>query len=604
MNYIHDFHIPVMGLSFSVDTPLKVAHYGISSVVSIMEEDLLEMMREHHSKKNGIPFEPVDKKEFDSRAKRITAYCNLLDVLVKQNIEKLRQQDFTFGSEIVKYFELLPEQSPVKAKYREMLLCTDQEERSTLEAELRKAIVPGYIDVNIMSKVDNLGATKTGEPLPVEQSDALTALRGYAQSVLNSSIVFSAGYNPRLYNYIAAFEDFYPNECGMLKKRVILKVSDYRSAVVQGKILAKKGIWVSEFRIESGLNCGGHAFATDGLLCGPILQSFKENRHAMREELFTLCNTSLQAAGRNIFPDLPMQRITYQGGIGTAHEQQFLIDFYELDGTGWGSPFLLVPEATNVDDATLNALATAEPDDYYLSGASPLGIPFNHFRKSGSQKLRDDRVAAGKPGNPCVKKLLISNTEYTQEPICTSSIKYQRLKLDELKKAGLSEEEYNKKFSAIVEKDCLCTGLGTTALLKNDIVNKQHKPEGVIICPGPNLAYFSGTFSLSQMIDHIYGRTNVRNAVERASLFVNELVLYVKYLRKEIDRNALTLNQNTFRTLNAFKTNLLAGIEYYKGINADFLQNCTYECPDMIEALDRYAKEIEAIEIPSLVIAS
>ena len=604
MNYIHDFHIPVMGLSFSVDTPLKVAHFGISSVVSIMEEDLLEMMREHHSKKNGLHFEPVDKKEFDSRSKRITAYCNLLDQLVKNNIEKIRNQEFAFGSDIVKYFELLPERSPVKAKYREMLLCTDQNKRTELESELRKAIVPGYIDVNIMSKVDNLGATKTGEPLPVEQSDALSALRGYAQSVLNSSIVFSAGYNPRLYNYISAFEDFYPNEFGMLKKRVILKVSDYRSAVVQGKILAKKGIWVSEFRIESGLNCGGHAFATDGLLCGPILQSFKENRHSMREELYALCNASLESAGRTTFPDLPMQRITYQGGIGTAHEQQFLMDFYELDGTGWGSPFLLVPEATNVDDITLNALATAEPDDYYLSGASPLGIPFNHFRKSGSQKLRDDRVAAGKPGNPCVKKLLISNTEYTQEPICTSSIKYQRLKLDELKKAGLPEEEYKKKFSAIVEKDCLCTGLGTTALLKNDIVNKQHKPEGVIICPGPNLAYFSGTFSLAQMIDHIYGRTNVRNSVERASLFVNELVLYVKYLHKEIDRNALTLNQNTFRTLNAFKTNLLAGIEYYKGINVDFLKNCTYECPDMIELLERYAKEIEAIEIPSLVIAS
>mgnify|MGYP003350928495 CR=1 FL=1 len=189
----------------------------------------------------------------------------------------------------VKYFELLPEQSPVKAKYREMLLCTDQEERSRLEAELRKAIVPGYIDVNIMSKVDNLGATKTGEPLPVEQSDALTALRGYAQSVLNSSIVFSAGYNPRLYNYIAAFEDFYPNECGMLKKRVILKVSDYRSAVVQGKILAKKGIWVSEFRIESGLNCGGHAFATDGLLCGPILQSFNRSS-SIRAHSRPLCS--------------------------------------------------------------------------------------------------------------------------------------------------------------------------------------------------------------------------------------------------------------------------------------------------------------------------
>jgi hypothetical protein len=146
--------------------------------------------------------------------------------------------------------------------------------------------------------------------------------------------------------------------------------------------------------------------------------------------------------------------------------------------------------------------------------------------------------------------------------------------------------------------------LGTTALLKNDIVNKQHKPEGVIICPGPNLAYFSGTFTLAQMIDHIYGRTNVRNSVERASLFVNELVLYVKYLRKEIDKNALTLNQNTFRTLNAFKTNLLSGIEYYKGINDAFLKNCSYECPDMIEDLEKYAREVESIVIPSLVIAS
>lgn len=93
MNYIHDFHIPVMGLSFSVDTPLKVAHYGISSVVSIMEEDLLEMMREHHSKKNGLEFIPVDKKEFDSRAKRITAYCNLLDQLVWKKIESIRNEE-------------------------------------------------------------------------------------------------------------------------------------------------------------------------------------------------------------------------------------------------------------------------------------------------------------------------------------------------------------------------------------------------------------------------------------------------------------------------------------------------------------------------------
>ena len=43
-------------------------------------------------------------------------------------------------------------------------------------------------------------------------------------------------------------------------------MSDFRSALIQGKFLAKKGLEVAEFRIESGLNCGGHAFATDGHL--------------------------------------------------------------------------------------------------------------------------------------------------------------------------------------------------------------------------------------------------------------------------------------------------------------------------------------------------
>jgi hypothetical protein len=28
----HSFHIPVMGLAFTIDTPIRVAHYGISSV--------------------------------------------------------------------------------------------------------------------------------------------------------------------------------------------------------------------------------------------------------------------------------------------------------------------------------------------------------------------------------------------------------------------------------------------------------------------------------------------------------------------------------------------------------------------------------------------
>lgn len=111
------------------------------------------------------------------------------------------------------------------------------------------------------------------------------------------------------------------------------------------------------------------------------MDSFKNNRISLRQELYELCNKSLINLCKDIFPEIPNQRITYQGGIGTGYEQKFMIEHYELSGTGWGSPFLLVPEATNLDDNTLQALSTAEPDDFYLSNSSPLGIPLITLEK-------------------------------------------------------------------------------------------------------------------------------------------------------------------------------------------------------------------------------
>ena len=38
---IHDFHIPVMGTAFTIEAaPYKVARFGISSVVSIGDDEL------------------------------------------------------------------------------------------------------------------------------------------------------------------------------------------------------------------------------------------------------------------------------------------------------------------------------------------------------------------------------------------------------------------------------------------------------------------------------------------------------------------------------------------------------------------------------------
>ena len=595
---LHTFHIPVLGLAYSIDTPVKVARFGISSVISIMDDQLIEDMRKHYCRETGEHYQLIPQTDTDHRAKRITAYLNLVNKIVSNQIAELQCLPFVEGSEIMKYFELLPDSSFAKKLFCDMVLLPEGAEKNLLQDELRSAIVPGAIDVNIMSKVDKNNFDDNGNELSMEYSDALAALRGFAQSDLSSSVVFSAGYNPRLYAYAEQFPDFFPDKNGRLKKKIILKVSDFRSALVQGKIFAKKGLWISEFRIESGLNCGGHAFATEGLLLGPILDEFKNKKSELSAELLGLCNVANEEKNNPTFTAPPDLKITVQGGIGTANENEFLIEHYALDGTGWGSPFLLVPEATNVDDTTLSDLATARQEDYYLSDASPLGIPFNNFRKSTSEQQRLQRIEKGRPGSPCHKKFLTSDTEFTTEPICTASRAYQHLKISQLKDKGLPEELYNIEYKRITDKDCLCEGLGATVRIKDEIP-LSHKLSAVTICPGPNLAYFSGIFSLKEMTDHIYGRMNILNSVYRPNMFVNELALYLDHFRKKIESGSV-LNPKQAKSLNAFKANLFDGIDYYKKMALDLKKETEHYISVMKDELDTAASMLASLNVLAL----
>ena len=79
MSDVHQFHIPVMGTGFTIDTPLHVAKYGISSVISLVDDILIEQMRKFHCERVGKPYEAITNKDKDARAHRITAYLNLLD---------------------------------------------------------------------------------------------------------------------------------------------------------------------------------------------------------------------------------------------------------------------------------------------------------------------------------------------------------------------------------------------------------------------------------------------------------------------------------------------------------------------------------------------
>ncbi|HZY39606.1 MAG TPA: hypothetical protein VFE53_23280 [Mucilaginibacter sp.] len=590
----HKFHIPVLGLGYSIDTPLKVARYGISSVVSVVDDELTERMREYHSAKNGEPFLLITKNETNYREKRITAYLNLLDKLVDKQFEQLKNEPFEPGNDICRYFDLLPDNSQLKHGYELMMEYRGSEGNNIFGNLLRREMRKGAIDVNIMSKIDKLNYNVNHEFTGEENTDALAALRGFALSNLNSSVVLSAGMNPRLYTYIESFADFLPDESGTMRKKIILKVSDYRSGMIQAKFLAKKGLWISEFRIESGLNCGGHAFATDGYLLGPVLEEFKNKRRELYAELVQMYRSALANKGIES-PGLPQQRVSVQGGIGTSGENDFLLTYYQLDATGWGSPFLLVPEATNVDQETRKQLEDADQEDYYLSNSSPLGILFNSFKGSSSETQRLERLKKGRPGSPCNKKYLVSNTEFTAEPICTASREYQHLKIKQLKELAIPAEEFEQKLEAVTEKVCLCEGLCSSAYVKYGI-GKPKESKAVAICPGPNLAYFSRSYTLDEMVKHIYGSLDLLQNIKRPHLFINELNLYIDYLQKEISAHITSFTDKKQKYLVKFKNELEEGIAYYEQLFPK-LTNQAQSLATMLEDLYFAEKKLNNLTI-------
>jgi len=592
-NSPHTFHIPVMGLAYTIDSPIRVAQFGISSVISIVDDELIEKMNAFYSRKFNLPYQEITQKIQDYRAERITSYLNLVDKIVKEKFHAFKAELSESRQAITDFMAMLPNQSSVRKGLKDLI------GEGTLVKEqvlhyLENYLAPGEIDVNIMTKVDKENFIKN-EALPVVFNDAHSALRGFAKSNLNSSVVLSAGMNPRLYSYFENFPDFFPDENNVLKKKIILKVSDFRSAMIQGNFLAKKGLWVSEYRIESGLNCGGHAFATDGFLLGPIMEEFKARKKELVDGAHQLMVKVLEQKGLAV-PLQPLDlRITVQGGVGTSEEHDFLLNHYNVDSVGWGSPFLLVPEATCVDKETRELLAKAQEQDLYLSHISPLGVPFNTIKGTTNEVIKLHRIAEDKAGSSCPKKFLALSREFDDKGICTASRKYQQKKLEllEAKRNELSSEGYEKEKFAIIEKACLCVGLANSSYLENDIKIKG-EAQGVVICPGPNMAYFNREISLKEMTRHIYGTANVMLDENRPNMFVKELQLYIDYLKKEI-QDAVEVTAGQLKKWQAFKTNLLNGIEYYKDAFSDGVY-FKKEKEGMLEAFCSMKKEIYSIE--------
>ena len=108
--------------------------------------------------------------------------------------------------------------------------------------------------------------------------------------------------------------------------------------------------------------------------------------------------------------------------------------------------------------------------------------------------------------------------------------------------------EFDKELNKITDKACLCNGLTASSLMAYGLDTKIEGTE-VSICPGPNLAYFSSTYSLKKMVDHIYGRTNVMERTDRPNLFVKELGMYIEYLNGKLEETVKPFTDKQKETL-------------------------------------------------------
>ena len=90
--------------------------------------------------------------------------------------------------------------------------------------------------------------------------------------------------------------------------------------------------------------------------------------------------------------------------------------------------------------------------------------------------------------------------------------------------------------------------------------------DGVSVCPGPNMAYFSKITSLQGMIDHIYGRANIITRNDRPNMFVKELKIYIDFLKNKIEETKASMTNKQEKNLLAFVQKLKEGINYYSGL--------------------------------------
>jgi hypothetical protein len=228
-----------------------------------------------------------------------------------------------------------------------------------------------------------------------------------------------------------------------------------------------------------------------------------------------------------------------------------------------------------------------------LSHNSPLGVRFHYLKGTTAEHEKFHRIATGRPGSPCTEKFLVSNTEFTQQPVCTASREYQRKKIGQLMSLELSSSELDAEMKKVLAKECLCTGLSNAAVKKYALSPFNKKTAAVNVCPGPNIAYFSKIVSLREMVDHIYGRTNVILRDGRPHMFIKELTLYIDYWIELLNEATDEFDNKRKKYAQEFHKNLIDGITYYRNLSEKFSSDWSTIKVKFLEGLNQAEEQLE-----------
>ncbi len=99
------------------------------------------------------------------------------------------------------------------------------------------------------------------------------------------------------------------------------------------------------------------------------------------------------------------------------------------------------------------------------------------------------------------------------------------------------------------------------------------------------------------MVNHIYGKLNIIKRKDRPHMFLQELKLYINFLRDKLENFTEQLTETQLKYYETFQTNLNNGINYYRELFSNIIYPFEEANLAILIDLEILEKELNSIKI-------